>query len=198
MVNRLAILICTLPERYAKLRRLLDILEPQIKKYEDRVFYRLNDKGVSLPTGTKRNHLIEESSSEYFCFCDDDDVVMPTYLSDIMEAVDKNPDVVTFDGWITEYGGNARDWFINLGSAYEDRNGCHYRFPNHLSVMKRILVEHIKFPPVHEREDFLWAEQIHNLGLLKTEIHIHKKLYWYDCWPKNQPKQSVYYRRGIR
>lgn len=199
-MNRLAILICTLPEpdRYKKLRRLLDVLEPQIEKYKDQVFYMCNDHGRSLPTGTKRNNLVEQSSSDYFHFIDEDDLVVKDFLDEVIPAINQSPDVVTFDGWITDNGVNSRDWFINLGNKYEEKNGCYYRFPNHLAIMKRKLVEHIKFPDVWEQEDYIWAEKIHRLGLLKTEIHIPKKLYWYDCWPKNQPKQSVYSRRNIR
>src|SRR5690606_23460158 len=85
-IMTLAILICTLPDRSIKLRRLLAILDPQIKQFPDRVFYRIHDGGRSMPTGTKRNQLITQTQSDYFVFIDDDDVISPDYVSEILKA----------------------------------------------------------------------------------------------------------------
>jgi hypothetical protein len=184
------ILICTLPERSNKLRRLTNSLDKQKEKYNGIVNYRINDAGPSLPTGTKRNNLIEQTSSEYFSFVDDDDVVSDVYIDRIMNALESKPDVVTFDGYYTEYGNNRRNFTIRLGSKYyedpKDPNFYYHRFPNHLAVFKRELVRHVKFPDIWKMEDFKWAEQIHNRKLLKTEVHISDMLYWYDCNPVKQ------------
>lgn len=191
-MSTLAILICTLPERADKLKRLTNILNPQISRYTDKVFIKINDEGRGLPTGTKRNRLIEGTSSDYFCFIDDDDVVSTFYVDEIIKAIEQNPDVVTFNGWITNYGLNRRDFTIRLGSKYfDDPNDTfyHHRWPNHLAVMKRDLVRHIKFPDIHEQEDYQWSEKIASRGLLKTEIHIPEMLYWYDCNPKQTFRQ---------
>lgn len=184
----LAILICTLPERWDKLKRLKNVLDPQIDRYKDRVFIKTNDQGALLPTGTKRNLLIEGTMSDYFCFIDDDDMVSACYVDEIMKALESNPDVVTFNGWYTEYGANKRNFTIRLGSKYyEDPHHpqfYYHRFPNHLAVMKRSLVNRIKFPDIWQTEDFQWAEKIANQKLLKTEHHIPQLLYHYDCYPK--------------
>lgn len=184
----LLILICTLPERVNLLRRLTNVLDRQKKKYNGSVNYKVHDAGKSMPTGTKRNQLIEQSQSDYFAFCDDDDLVTEDYIDEIMKAIEQNPDVVTFDGWYTEYGKNKRNFTIRLGSKYyedpKDPNFYYHRFPNHLAVFKRSVVQHIKFHPIWKQEDFKWAEQIANKNLLKTEVHIPKMLYHYDCNPK--------------
>jgi glycosyltransferase involved in cell wall biosynthesis len=176
----LAILICTVPDRFERLKRLKNVLEPQVERFKDRVFIQINDEGRSMPTGTKRNKLIEQTSSDYFCFIDDDDMINAYYLDEIMTGIDKNPDVVTFCGYITTNGHSRVHWQIKLGNKYEERHGMYYRFPNHLAVMKRSLVSKIKFPDIWKQEDYEWAVQIHNRKLLKTEVHIPLELYHYE------------------
>lgn len=188
---RLAILICTLPERADKLKRLTNILDPQIDRYKDSVFRMVNDRSSSLPTGTKRNNLIEGSQSEYFTFIDDDDLVSMYYVDEIMKAIAQGPDVITFQGWITTNGANKVNWTIKLGEKYEERNGHYYRWPNHLAVFKRVLVNRFKFPDVWQQEDFMWSKQINDSKVLKSEVHIPMQLYHYDCIPKQARYQRV-------
>lgn len=178
------ILICSLPERANKLRRLTTNLDRQKEKYRGLVNYKINDAGPSLPTGTKRNILIEQNHCEYFSFIDDDDSVSSDYVEQIMIAIENNPDVITFNGWMTTNGRDRRNFTIRLGSRYEEKNGHFYRFPNHLCVFKREKVSQVKFPDIWQMEDYQWAKAIHDRRLLKKEIHIEADLYWYDCWPK--------------
>jgi glycosyltransferase involved in cell wall biosynthesis len=187
----LAILICTLPERFEKLKRLKNILEPQVERFKDRVSIHINDAGESVPTGTKRNLLIEQSSSDYFCFVDDDDYLHAYYVDEIIKGIDQNPDVVTFCGYITTNGHSRTHWEIKLGNKYEERRGVYYRFPNHLAVMKRSLVRHIKFPDIWKQEDYEWAYQIHQRRLLKTEVHIPLELYHYDFDDTKPPYKNA-------
>lgn len=187
----LAILICTLPERAAKLQRLLSVLNPQIEPYKDQVYYSINDAGRSMPTGTKRNQLINQTQSDYFVFIDDDDLVSSQYVAMIMNAASQNPDVITFNGWMTTNGQNRRDWTIRLGSNYEEKNGKYYRWPNHIVPMKRDVVRGVKFPDIWQQEDYQWSKKIRDLRLLKTSVHIDKDLYWYDCYPKQVPQHTI-------
>jgi hypothetical protein len=171
------ILIPTLPERSDKLRRLTTILDRQLV---EGVSYKIHDGGKSIPTGTKRNMLIEQTQSEYFSFIDDDDKVSHDYVKQVMTALEVSPDVVTFNGFMTTNGSDRRDFTIKLGSKYEEVNKHYYRFPNHLAIMRRDKVNHVKFPPVWHQEDFAWAKIIHDRRLLKSEVHIHADLYHYD------------------
>lgn len=195
-MNSLAILICHLPERSHLLRRLTHCLDRQIKNYPGLVYYRINDQGKGLPTGTKRNQMIEQSSSDYFCFADDDDMVSEDYVKELFMAIQSGPDVVTFDGYYTEFGGNRRNFTIKLGERYyedpKDKEFYYHRFPNHLAVFKRSVVNSVKFQPIWQREDFNWADEVRGKKLLKTSVHIPKFLYWYDCRPKQQvPRTHV-------
>ena len=186
------ILICTLPERANKLRRLTMELDRQKVKYNGLVDYKINDFGRSMPTGIKRNLLVEQSMSDYFSFIDDDDMVSKDYIEQIMTATEQNPDVITFCGWMTTNGENRQNFTIKLGSKYEEKNGHYYRFPNHLCAFKREKVRHIKFPDKWQMEDYDWAKQIHDRKLLKTEVHIESDLYWYDCYPKNHARARLH------
>lgn len=174
------ILICTLPERADKLKRLTTTLDKQIANFNGEVSYKCHDAGRSLTTGRKRNMLIEQSESDYFSFVDDDDNVSDHYVNSIMNAIYTGPDVVTFCGHMTTNGTNRREFTIKLGSKYEERDGHYYRFPNHLCAFKREKVNMVKFPEQWVQEDFIWAKQINDQRLLKTEVHIESDLYWYD------------------
>lgn len=179
-MTKLAILICTLTERADKLKRLTNILDPQIERYKDQVYYSIHDAGRSMTTGRKRNELIQQTQSEYFVFIDDDDIVSMCYVSEIMKALKYNPDVVTFKGWMTTNGTDRRDWTIKLGSKYEERDGHYYRWPNHIVPMRRDAVRGVSFPEIYIQEDYQWSKKINDLGLLKTEVHIDDYLYHYD------------------
>lgn len=179
-----SILIPTLPERANKLRRLTFELDRQKTKYNGLVDYKIHPAGPAMSTGRKRNELVEQSMSEYFSFIDDDDMISSDYIQKIMVAIEKSPDVITFNGWMTTNGTNRQNFTIKLGSKYEEKNGHFYRFPNHLCVFRREKVRHIKFPDVWQQEDYQWAKAIHDRHLLKTEVHIESDLYHYDCYPK--------------
>ena len=183
----LAILICTLPERFEKLKRLKNILEPQVERFKDQVFIQCNDAGRQIQTGTKRNWLIEQTQSDYFCFVDDDDLVSSFYVSEIVKAMSQGPDVITFCGYMTTDGLHRRDFTIRLGSKYEEKNGHYYRWCNHLCIFKRELVSQIKFPDVWVQEDYLWSKAINDRKILKSEIHLNQDLYVYD-FRTNKPK----------
>jgi glycosyltransferase involved in cell wall biosynthesis len=179
---KLSILIPTLnePESIAYLRRLTSILNPQIERYPGEVEVKIHDAGRTMPTGTKRNELIHNSEGDYFSQIDVDDIVPSYYVDKLMGAIVCVPDVVTFIGEMTTNGRNRTGFTIKLGEAYEERNGHYYRWPNHLCAFKRSVVEHIKFPPVWNQEDYLWSREIRNRGLLKSEVHINTHMYHYD------------------
>lgn len=151
-----------------------------ISQKTDEVEILIDDRPESTPTGIKRNDLIARAQGEYFCFVDDDDRIDNNYIKLILAAIKGNPDVVTFKGWMTTNGANKTDWIIKLGSAYETRDGKYYRWPNHLSVMKKSIVKHVKFEPIWKQEDYKWSKIIHEQRLLKTEVHIDRQLYFYE------------------
>lgn len=178
--KKLSILIATLPLRAHFLARIIDNLGALPEGVEILV----DNRDKQVPTGTKRNDLISRSKAEYVVFVDDDDYVTPDYVSSIVEALNANPDCVTFCGWYTENGRNHLDWTIKLGEKYEARteDGKYqiFRWPNHLAVIRRSIALQIKFPDIWHGEDYKWSEQLMKSRLLQTEVHIPKKLYHYQ------------------
>lgn len=174
---KLSILIPTLPESKHYLNRLMNVLQKQITGDVEVI---TNDLSRSTPTGTKRNLLIDSSKGEYFVQIDCDDLVFDWYVSELLKAIDKNPDVITFNGYMTTDGANKRNFVIKLGEKYEERGGVYYRYPNHLCCFKKSVVAGVRFKPVWVQEDYLWATEIKNKGLLRTSVHIDRDMYHYD------------------
>lgn len=179
---KLTICIPTLPEPKSQqhLAKLMRLLEPQLNDQAD---YIIDNRGREVPTGTKRNNLYESAKGEYVVSVDCDDFITPNYVSEILKALESNPDCVTFDGFMTENGGNRQDWTIKLGESYEARivNGKQhiYRWPNHLAVMRKSIATSVKFPDIWNGEDYIWSKSIKERGLLKTGVHIPIQLYHY-------------------
>lgn len=194
----LSICIPTLPEpksnqHMVKLRRLI---EPQLTNEVELV---IDPRPRQVPTGTKRNDMYARARGKYVSSVDCDDWIAPDYVSSILEAAKNEPDVITFDGWYTENGRNHVDWSIKLGERYEARHDqasggkyMFFRFPNHLSAIKKSIATQVKFPNTWHGEDFEWAKKINGAvlqgniyvpgpgSLLKTSVHIYKQLYHYD------------------
>lgn len=176
----LSILIPTLPEPQSRiyLQRITNILKSQIKNHDVQLV--IDDAPRNVPTGQKRNAMVQRATGDYIVSIDCDDTVPMYYLDEIFKALQFNPDVVTFCGHMLTDGKNRKNFVIKLGEKYEERNGVYYRFPNHLTVMKKSLVQHVKFRHVWVQEDYHWAREIHEKQLLKNEIHLPIDMYCYD------------------
>lgn len=187
---KLSLLIPTLNEPYSikMLARLNAVLDPQIAKFPGQVEKVIHDAGRSMPTGTKRNELIKNSTGEFFAFIDCDDLVHRNYVEKLLGGINKGVDVVTFCGEMRTNDRSPVKFVIKLGERYEERNGRYYRWPNHLTAMRRSLVEHVKFEPKWIGEDFAWSREIHERKLLKTEYHFTDELYLYD-FRTDKPKR---------
>lgn len=178
----LSILTCTLPERAHLLKRLTNQLTPQIEGKP--VEFLVDARGRHITTGQKRNDMIQQSKGAWVCFVDDDDNISGNYVELILKALESNPDVVTFEGWMTTNGVHRVDWVIMLGERYEERGGKYYRFPNHLCPIRKSIAVQYKFPYITQGEDYQWAKAIMLAGELKTTVHIPEKIYHYDFLTK--------------
>lgn len=178
---KLSILIPTTEDRQEFLSRLMEVLNPQVFLYSDRVQVCIDRTGKHMTTGAKRNKLIEEAIGDYIVFLDDDDMITHDYVQKILEATVTNPDVITFRGFmITDNKfDTVVEFILHHGEQYEARNGKYYRFPNHIVPMRKEAVKTFKFPDVWLGEDYAWAKAIHDAGVLKTHIHIDQMLYFY-------------------
>jgi glycosyltransferase involved in cell wall biosynthesis len=176
----LSILIPTMPKRSGLLKRLLASLAPQRTNEVEILTY--SDDG-RITTGRKRNDLIQKAQGQYVVFVDDDDMVSDTYIADILKAATKNPDCITFRGWMTTDNRSKTEFRLSINYPYtavwENGNEVYLRYPNHITPIKRSIALQVPFPNVTMGEDYAWATEIHKRKLLTTEVHINKPLYFY-------------------
>jgi glycosyltransferase involved in cell wall biosynthesis len=134
-------------------------------------------------TGEKRNRLIERAKGKYVVFFDDDDIATDNYLHLILSAIDKDPDVIPINGYMTTNGIGQVFWDMGLNFGYGTKminNQMVYdRFPNHIAPMKRELILPYKFPHITIGEDYQWALRLHNNKVFKTEVRITEPIYHY-------------------
>jgi glycosyltransferase involved in cell wall biosynthesis len=177
-----SVLIPSLERRKIKLERLLNVLHPQMQKEVELIV--LTDNGEKT-IGTKRNELLQKARGEYIAFVDDDDLVEPYYISEILQALEQKPDVVGLH--LKYFENNILKGFAFHSLRYNQwwdephptikgmRN--YYRNPNHLNPVKREYALATKFPEKNFAEDKEYSERI--LEYLKTEVYVEKNLYHY-------------------
>lgn len=146
------------------------------------VLVKADDGEVS--TGKKRNDLLREATGEWVVFVDDDDEISPIYLSEIIKALETNPDAVGINGTITTNGADEKRWFISKDHGYcaaRDEQGreIYMRYNNHLSPTRRSIALQIGYADLYIGEDYAYANSLHLLGLIKTEVKIEWPLYKY-------------------
>ena len=182
---KLSILIPTIPERKEMFDKLKYKLFNQKQLFPELMVEVLFDNRTDVSIGTKRNALLSDSKGEYVAFIDDDDDISDDYLIDIINALESKPDCVSLRGVITWDGTNPEIFEHSLRyPAYVTHtlpvNGIKYeRYPNHLNTIKASIAKQFKFPEINFGEDSDWAKQIHDSGLINTEVYIDKVLYHY-------------------
>jgi glycosyltransferase involved in cell wall biosynthesis len=176
----LSILIPVINEDRPLLPRLLNELNRQMM---DGVEIILDEREPPVTTGQKRNELIQKATGKYIVFVDSDDLILDGYIREILHAATSDTDCITFKGYMTTNGSHRQNFILRLGEKYESRNGIYYRWPNHITPIKRSIAERVKFPHITTGEDYHWSKSIADYDFVKSEVHIPKDLYWYDCRP---------------
>jgi glycosyltransferase involved in cell wall biosynthesis len=132
-----------------------------------------------MTVGDKRNLLIARAKGDYVVFIDDDDVVADSYIADILQALQENPDCVTFKGQIVS---NPPEIF-RFDMTYphntweQNKDGIHMRCPSSLCPIRTSIAKSVKFPSISCAEDRIWGISLY--PLLQTQVHIDKILYFY-------------------
>lgn len=185
MNKKLSILICTLEEREGKLKRLLDVLNPQINENVEIIVK--SDSG-QMSIGTKRNALLHEATGEYISFIDDDDLVSDNYVTKILEAIKTNPDCCGLKGTITFQGQCPKTFIHSIQyKNWFEENGIYYRCPNHLNPVKRELALQTSFKEISFGEDRDYSIRLS--PLIQKEEMIEDHIYYY-LYEKSGPPNS--------
>jgi len=108
---KLSILIASLIEREYYLKRILSILEPQLTP-EVELVIEIDNRELIL--GIKQQKLLERAKGDYVCYVDEDDIIPPYYVSEILKAIESEPDCVATNGIITVDGKNPVPFYISI------------------------------------------------------------------------------------
>lgn len=184
----ISILICHKPDRADYLMRLWTAIQVYSGDRFEEIEVLIDDD-MSITTGAKRNKLLQRAKGKYVAFIDDDDLITEHYFPGVFEGIEKGVDCCSLKGIITDDGENPRIFEHSIRhDRYETvkRDGKDYylRFPNHISVIRADIAKQFIFPDQTISEDTIWATELHQSGLLKTEWWIEEPIYLYLCRKK--------------
>jgi glycosyltransferase involved in cell wall biosynthesis len=138
-------------------------------------------------SGRKRNILTHKAKGDYIAFIDDDDNVAETYVQDILTAIEKEPDVVTFN---LHYTAPGKDEIWEFSIRNNDRP-YGLMCINHLSAWRQDLARKVMWAPnLGFKDDHLWFEPLARSGLAKDIATIPKPLYHYSYHPRMTSQQT--------
>lgn len=137
----------------------------------------------SKTTGQKRNELIDKAQGEYVWFIDDDDMIMPNAIKNILTALEQKPDALAINGIMTTNGKDRRIWYISKDNDYftdySSGQEIYYRSTNHITPIKKEIAKTIKFEDKSNFEDYAYCMELKKFNLIKTEVKIEEPVYHY-------------------
>ena len=187
-----SILICSLNRRKHYLEKLWACLQPQIPN-DCSVEVLVETDDGQLQIGAKRNRLLERAKGKFVAFIDDDDLVVETYIAQILDVIKNHRgiDVIGMSLIMTTNGIEPEKSFHS--TQYRSWWDCpdpetgrkkYFRNPNHLNPVRRELALKARFPDESSHgEDRDYSMRL--LPLLGVEFNIEKPIYFYlNRWPK--------------
>ena len=176
---KLTVLILSLPNRLDSFSRLYKELNKQIINKPVQIIYLGDNK--SMTVGEKRNMALSIAKGRYVAFIDDDDMITLDYIESLLEAIEMNPEVITFNVEKTTDGKDKKlhKYYLNNGrSCYLSPDRSHYKMlPNHLCAWRKDVISK-DFPNKSLSEDHNWAESMS--GTYSHVVNIDKTLYYYE------------------
>lgn len=185
-----SILVPTLGERRPLFERLMAGLLPQLAAYDGRarVVGWHNDGSPSLPK--IRQAMVLAADTDYLSFVDDDDLVSPYYVAEVMAALETRPDYVGFqvqcysDGAPTAVAHHSLEFrrWRNFPGRYE-------RDISHINPIRTVLARKANFAKTApgRAEDRSWADQLRRSGVLRTQVVIPRIMYHYLYSTSREP-----------
>lgn len=195
------ILVPTLGERAALFTRLMDALLPQTEPYGGRVQVAawFNNGRPSLPE--IRQRMILATGTDYLCFADDDDLVAPYYVAEVMKALDQKPDYVGFEVQCYSDGAPIGIAYHSLDhKRWRNRVGIFERDISHINPIRSVIARQADFRRARAGmpEDRMWAEQLRASRALTTQVVIPRIMYHYLYSTSTVAGQGSRWRRNAR
>jgi hypothetical protein len=179
----LSIMLPTTVDRRDTFVKLLSEIKRQIQnlKSGSKVEIIIDEDNKEKSIGKKRQDLLERAKGKYVVGIDSDDWISKDYLSSIIEALEKNPEVdhVGFTQHCDLDGLEAKTIFSSRYKKWEsNKDGYDYvRSPGHLSVIKRDKALKAGYDDARYGEDKMFSDRV--TPLIKSEVMIPKDLYFY-------------------
>jgi hypothetical protein len=176
------ILVPTLGERRPLFDRLMRGLLPQTDPYNGqvRVAGWFNNGNPPLPK--IRQLMVEGAETDYISFVDDDDLVSPFYVDEIMAALETGPDYVGFQ--VQCYSDGAPTAIAHHSLEFKRWRNFPGRFErdiSHINPIRTALARRASF--AHTRpggaEDRDWAGQLRRARVLRTQVVVPRVMYHY-------------------
>ncbi len=179
----LSILIPSIPSRFEMVRALVEKLEAQIGDLPVETLVFMDNKKRSI--GMKRDALVQLAQGRMLAFVDDDDFAHPSYISEIVSAIQANPevDVIVFNQHCSL---NGNKFTVRFGLEYENQQASKgpdglypdiTRKPFHVCPWRRELAQKYRFDDRSYGEDWFWVEKL--IKEAKTQYRIDRVLHTY-------------------
>lgn len=173
----LSILICSMHVRKHLLDRLLMVLQPQVTP---EVEVLIDTDNGEIPTGVKRNRMMDAATGEYICFIDDDDLISEDYVAKLLDGCRLGPDCVGINGVVTKDGKFYYRFLTTHNHPHVDQfySGIIYNSIDQRAPVKRELAVQAKFDPTYRGEDTPYANRLK--PLLKSVVNTSGDIYFYQ------------------
>jgi hypothetical protein len=176
------ILVPTLGERRPLFERLMTGLLPQLDPFAGRV--RVvgwhNNGSPSLPK--IRQRMIERATTDYVSFVDDDDLVSPEYVAEIVAALETRPDYVGFQVQCYSDSAPTAVAYHSLEfTRWRNLPGRFERDISHINPIRTALARRANFARTRPggAEDRDWAGQLRRAQVLRTQVVVPRIMYHY-------------------
>jgi hypothetical protein len=135
--------------------------------------------------GPKCQALLDSSGAEYVSFIDDDDLVVPDYVSTILAGLESRPDYVGFNVLYTENGEPQLPVTHSLAYPHWITGVDHlYRDIVHFNPIRRELAKQSAWTGGNAA-DGRWADGLRGLGIVRTQVFIDREMYLYRHVPED-------------
>jgi len=198
----LSILVPTMTGRETAFAHIMRTLTAQIAEtgaeMDVEIVSELDDG--SLTIGEKRNILTARATGTFVVSIDDDDDINPQYLSLVLSALRRNPnvDVLGLRGEMVFENGTRQTFvYSNTYTTYTTIDGIMTRPPHHLNPTRRSIALQFPFEHVRAHEDADVSLRMARAGVLKQEMMIESVLYIYQTrrnltWHKILEKTEIF------
>lgn len=181
MKNNPTLTICipTVIGRERQFNALVAEIERQAQGYAVDILSCCDSKEMTI--GAKRELMYKEAQGEYCLMIDDDDEIVSDFIPVIFKYLQDRPDCVTYLERVIENGIERISCHSNRFKEWASHvEGYHYvRTPYFKDVIKTEICKAIPVPDVRYGEDHKWSDALKASGLIKTEAHIPRIMYYY-------------------